>query len=222
MAVTAANVHDSVLVEALLDDLPAIRTPRGSGARGPPGLYGQGVRPSALPALPGRAADRQPDRPAWDPVVESAGALPLEGGAVAGLVGLLSAAGRAVRRARPPAVQARSWPGRSSRLALLGPGHAVGGELLQQRRELSLDLDHPAGLVELGCKPLVLLAQPGDLQVAGIGRLAPRRGGQRLQRTTVALLAPLGDQRRVQALAPQQRTLAVLSSRSYSARIRAL
>jgi hypothetical protein len=79
--------------------------------------------------------------------------------------------------------------------------------LLQQRRELSLDLDHLAGLGELGLKPLVLLAQPGDLLVAGIGRLAPGRLGQRLQRTTVTLLAPLGDQRGVQALTAQQRPL---------------
>ncbi len=57
-----------------------------------------------------------------------------------------------------PGRQARRRPGRSSRLALRLLGHAVGGELLQQRRELSLDLDHLAGLVELAGQALVLLA----------------------------------------------------------------
>jgi hypothetical protein len=52
--------------------------------------------------------------------------------------------------------------------------------------------------------------QPGDLLVAGIGRLPAGRLGQRLQRTSVALLAPLGDQRGAQALPAQQRALAGL------------
>ena len=81
---------------------------------------------------------------------------------------------------------------------------------LQQRRELSLHLDHLAGAVQLGGQTLVLAAQPGHLAVTGIGRLASGRLGQRLQRAAVALLAPLRDQRRVQALAAQQRALARL------------
>src|SRR6266511_1326063 len=75
---------------------------------------------------------------------------------------------------------------------------------------VSLDLDHLAGLAELCLQALVLLAQPGDLLLAGVSRLASRRLGQRLQRPAVTLLAPLGDQGGVQALTPQQRTLALL------------
>jgi hypothetical protein len=39
--------------------------------------------------------------------------------------------------------------------------------LLQQRREVSLDLDHRAGLAKLAGQTLVLLAEPIDLAVAG-------------------------------------------------------
>src|SRR6266705_1248019 len=108
----------------------------------------------------------------------------------------------------PPPAPARRRPGRSSRLALYRG--AVGGELLQQRREFSLVLDHLAGLAELTGQALVLLAQPVDLPVAGIGGLASGRLGQRLERAAVALPAPLRQQRRVQALAPEQRALAGL------------
>src|SRR5690606_8494208 len=106
---------------------------------------------------------------------------------------------------------ARRWPGRSSRLAPLRRRGAVGGELVQQRRELSLDLDHLLRLAQLGGQALVLAAQPGDLAIAGIGGLAARRLGERFERAAVALLAPLRDQRRVQALPAQQRALASLA-----------
>jgi hypothetical protein len=64
--------------------------------------------------------------------------------------------------------------------------------------------------------------QPGDLLVAGIGRLPAGRLGQRLQRTSVALLAPLRKQRGVQASRRSSAPLPALSSRSSSARICAL
>src|SRR6266516_2051483 len=108
---------------------------------------------------------------------------------------------------------ARRWPGRSLLLAAgrLGCRHgAVGGELLQQRRELSLDLDDLAGLVELAGQALVLPAQPGVVAFHRIGRRAALWLGQRLERAPVTLLAPLAEQRRVQALTAQQRALAGL------------
>ena len=68
------------------------------------------------------------------------------------------------------------WRRRS--LGLARPLGAVGGELLQQRRELSLDLDDLVGLVQLTGQPLVLFAQGQDFSVPGIGRGAARRLSQ--------------------------------------------
>src|SRR6266508_3284641 len=112
---------------------------------------------------------------------------------------------------RPRWGPARRWLGRSLLRAAcrLRPG-AVGGELLQQRRELSLDLDDLAGLTELGGQALVLPPQPGVLPLHRVGRRASLRRGQRRQRPPVALLAPFGDPRGVQALPAQQRALAGL------------
>src|SRR5919204_2352999 len=112
-------------------------------------------------------------------------------------------------RRPPPARPAPGRPGRSSRLAARRRG-AVGGELLQQRRELSLDLDHLAGLIQLAGQALVLPAQPGVLPLHRINRRPARGRTQRLERASVTLLAPLGDQRGVQPLATQQRALAGL------------
>ena len=77
---------------------------------------------------------------------------------------------------------------------------AVGGELLQQHREFSLDLDHLAGLVELPAQAFVLLAQGSQLTVFRIGRCPPRGLGQGLTCTGVTDAAPLGDMGGVEAL----------------------
>ena len=57
------------------------------------------------------------------------------------------------------------------------------------------------------CRRWFTGAQPGVLALRGDRPAGAPPLGQRLQRTPVALLAPLGDQRGVQALAPQQRAL---------------
>jgi hypothetical protein len=49
---------------------------------------------------------------------------------------------------------------------------AVGGELLQQRREFSLDFNDLAGLAELGLELLGALFQPDNLFVTRVGALA--------------------------------------------------
>src|SRR5262249_50324259 len=84
---------------------------------------------------------------------------------------------------------------------------AVGRELTQQRRELSLHLDHLAGLVQLGLQTLVLLTQPGVLPLHRVRRRPTRRLREGRQRGLVTLLTPRPDQRRVQALPAPQRPL---------------
>jgi hypothetical protein len=79
--------------------------------------------------------------------------------------------------------------------------------------KLSLHLDHLAGLVQLGPQTLHVLAEPGVLALHRIGRRSPRRLGQRSPRALVPLDPPRRDQRRVQALAAQQGTLAGLVQR---------
>ncbi len=64
-------------------------------------------------------------------------------------------------------------------------------------------------LGQVGLQARVLTAQPCHLLVARIGGWPPWRSGQRLQRALVTLLAPLGDQRRVQTLTSQQGAFAV-------------
>ncbi|MFD9950580.1 hypothetical protein ACFWYW_57930 [Nonomuraea sp. NPDC059023] len=73
---------------------------------------------------------------------------------------------------------ARTWSrparpgGPRSLLAPIRRRLAAGGELIQQREELSLHLDHLAGLTELGTQPLDLRLQRVDLLVPRI-RLRP-------------------------------------------------
>src|SRR5262249_51451146 len=57
---------------------------------------------------------------------------------------------------------------------------------------------------QVSLQACVLTTQLRDLLGACIARRSTRRSAQRLQRTLVALLAPLGDQRRVQALASEE------------------
>jgi hypothetical protein len=75
-----------------------------------------------------------------------------------------------------------------------------------------LDLQHLGLLGKLLAQPGVLGLQPGQLPLQRIGRRAatPRGLAQRGQRALVALLAPFGEQRGVQALAAQQGALPLL------------
>src|SRR3954469_7868140 len=99
--------------------------------------------------------------------------------------------------AKAPRPSGRSSPG-AARLAL-GTEH-----LLQERRDVSLDLDDRLGLLELGLRPLGTPAQLRDLAVTTVGRLATSRTVQLLQRAGLALLAPVRQVGRVQPLTAQQ------------------
>src|SRR3954451_4378025 len=99
--------------------------------------------------------------------------------------------------AKAPRPSGRSSLG-AARLAL-GTEH-----LLQERRDVSLDLDDLLGLLELGLRALGTPAQLGNLAVAAVARLAPPRTAQLFQRAVLALRAPVRQVRRVQALAAQQ------------------
>src|SRR5579884_3103990 len=70
-----------------------------------------------------------------------------------------------------------------------------------------MDLDHLAGLAELGLEVLGPALQPGDLLVTGISRLATGAATQGLFGALVTLASPLGEQRRVEALSAQEGTL---------------
>src|SRR6266536_2455299 len=82
----------------------------------------------------------------------------------------------------------------------------------KQRGAFPLGLQHPGLAGQLVPQPGVVGPQPRDLPLARVDRWAAttRALAQRLERATVTLLAPLTDQRRVQALAAQQRALAGL------------
>jgi len=99
-----------------------------------------------------------------------------------------------------------TWQAISASRALLGARQS--GELVQQRGELSLHLDHGPGLVQLRGQPLILPPQPGQIAISSIRCRVSGGLAQRLQRALVTLLAPGTDQRGVQAFAAQQRALA--------------
>ena len=82
---------------------------------------------------------------------------------------------------------------------------AARGELLQQRGEFSLDLDHVVGFGQISLQPRVVPLELGYLLIT---RIIARPTGwrcQALQRAVIALLAPFADHRRVQPFASQQR-----------------
>jgi Transposase DDE domain len=79
VAVTAATVPDVVMLAAVVDDIPPVRTRSGRGRVRPAKLdadkgYGQ-------PRLVAAAWDQAADRPAWDRVVDPVGVPSLAGGA---------------------------------------------------------------------------------------------------------------------------------------------
>lgn len=74
---------------------------------------------------------------------------------------------------------------------------------MQQRRDFSLGLDQLVRRAQLAFELGDPVTQPGQLGPGAV-RLRATRGpiGQTLQRPLVALVAPVGDQLRVQALPP--------------------
>jgi hypothetical protein len=117
-------------------------------------------------------------------------------------------------------------PGRRPRCRPAGPGHrsrfghrvdvsdgcgrwrgraAVGAarQLLEQRGDFSLDLDHEPGVRQLPRQPLVLFLQPGVLPLNRVRRRPPARRGQTGQRARVPGLAPLRHMTGVQAVPAQ-------------------
>jgi len=95
--VTAANVNDTTVFQAVMDDVPPIRTPAGR-RRTRPGKAPrrQGVRQPSQPCLPAAAWDQGADRAASDRVVDPAWAPPVEGRAITVVAELLAAAAGAV------------------------------------------------------------------------------------------------------------------------------
>ena len=74
LLVTGANTNDSLVFEALLDDIPAVRTPAGQRRRRPQKVHArQGLRPSPLPRLSHRPGDQGAHRPLGDRVLAAVG-----------------------------------------------------------------------------------------------------------------------------------------------------
>jgi len=154
-AVTAANVNDTTMFQALLDDVPPVRTPAGQRrTQAGQGPCRQGVRQRSQPDLPAAPWDQAADRPAWGGVVGAAGAASVEGRAVAVVVELLAAAGGAVgpglgtvlrvraaglcdRLLQPALTRQSEWHDvlvtvvAEQSLQLLGHGGQLGGGLLR-------------------------------------------------------------------------------------------
>src|SRR5665811_152967 len=154
---------------------------------------------AARPAAP-------PARPPTAPVPAAAAAWPGVAWAAAGAGRssplLRRTPGRPAASRRPASALRRS--ARSSADAL-GLGRAPGLEQLPQKRgDVSLHLDHPARLPELGLGPLQAAAQLDDLPLARIGRLAAATAPERLERARIPLLPPLRQMRAVEALPAQQ------------------
>jgi hypothetical protein len=111
---------------------------------------------------------------------------------------------------RPCRSSARSlrWTGRSSLPRLVvGFRRAVGQQLLQERADVSLHLDHPASRPEVGLGALEL-----PLQFHVLNRVRARRSRttrlrlQTAQSRPVALRSPGRQMRAIQPFAPQQST----------------
>jgi len=88
---SAANTHDSMLLEQVLDTVAPVKGPRGRPGRPrkrPSKLHlDKGPRLPALPAGAAPTRDHAADRPAWHRVQPAARPPPVRGGAVAGLAG---------------------------------------------------------------------------------------------------------------------------------------
>jgi hypothetical protein len=89
---SAANAHDATLVEAALDDIPAIRLPSGRRRRRPGKAHGD--KPTIIAAA-GPSGGGEGSHAAGPPparLVTAAGSPPLDDRAARGLAGWLSAA----------------------------------------------------------------------------------------------------------------------------------
>src|SRR5690606_16066696 len=81
------------------------------------------------------------------------------------------------------------------------------GELFQERLYFSLDLDDGFGLGQLLAERVVLGAQPGELGAARAAPSALVAAWGHDERSLAVLAPPVGDDRGIEALASQQRTL---------------
>jgi hypothetical protein len=90
--VTGANTNDGLVFEALLDDIPPVRTPRPVAPPPREGPRRQGLRSPSLPRLPVEAGHQDPHRPVWDRPLDPARTSPMEGGAHDRLAGRVPAA----------------------------------------------------------------------------------------------------------------------------------
>jgi hypothetical protein len=94
--VTATNVTDTSMFQAVVDDVPPIRTPAGR-RRARPGKLAADKGLDSRATMPTCGVwDQVTDCSAWDRVVDAAWASPLEGRAVAVVVERLAAAAGAV------------------------------------------------------------------------------------------------------------------------------
>ena len=95
--VTAANVNDAMMLQAVLDDVPPVLTPSGRRRHRPGKVHGDKAYDSAANRAYLRASgDPAADRPAWGGILDAAWAAAVEGGTVAVVVELLAAAGGAL------------------------------------------------------------------------------------------------------------------------------
>jgi hypothetical protein len=96
-AVTAANVADTTMFAAVLEDVPPIRTPSGRRRTRPAAVHtDKGYDSAANRGMAAAAWDHPEDRPAWHRVFPAAGPPPVCGGAGAVVAELLAAVGSAV------------------------------------------------------------------------------------------------------------------------------
>src|SRR5262249_31284651 len=126
-----------------------------TGGTPPPGPDRRSPRCPVPPALPHARPGSTPAAAAW---VRVSAPAPVVGPGTGDAAGSNRPA--ALRWPGPPPSYRSTAPPRSRRhqssRGLAPAVLAVGRELLQQRGEFSLDLDHPPGLVQLGLEPLDL------------------------------------------------------------------
>ena len=80
VVVTAANAGDTTMFQAVVDDVPPIRTPSGRRRTRPGKVHAdKGYDSAANRGLAAAPWDQASDRTAWGGVVEQAGPAPVEG-----------------------------------------------------------------------------------------------------------------------------------------------
>jgi hypothetical protein len=86
---------------------------------------------------------------------------------------------------------------------------AARSELLQRRREFSLDVEHSLRFGQIRLQARILLAHARQLTLTRVGWGSATRATQRHQRAFFTLSAPFGDRRGVYALTPKRRASTV-------------